>query len=566
MLVKDGVSLYPLPTLSFLSAAHVPLFLSLLSVLFPDLHKVTVYNNLPHCYFALWCLSLLVSTSRAQKSAFCGILRIEGEQFVEQKVLCCGMPSTFNLPFAFTKNVEEDLALDDQQRNGGFLSDRATSGSVAVLTSASPMSEQQNETPELTADFSASLATTASNLDDLRAAILPVPSFEDVARPVPSILGQLLTPKAAASPQQQRRMRAVCVFCNFLCPRKRTSFSIRIREGSIGMDVVEATVKAFLADKKFQVWSSNPNDYRLYVADEQTGEEETPIAVDGPCGNFMHMALVAQPQALLTLFPDHTQLLPSPAEDVSLVVEVVGARTSKRTVLLPPDLAVEALPEVLKLKLSARDLVEGSLRIKYGPVAVSINQPYNFGAGCGNAGVQVKDRTVLSLHRFGVKEVSVEGTLEDGAPDDEGDGAKAVPAVALFKKMDEEEARAYQQFEVHKVNRYGVSQARVIGVDGERIYNMKPSSELGKTKNPERNIADIEVIRPGTDPTYLEVEYKKTRRYDTDRIYCRNATACSMLLEKLRVLKKLHDRQTQEHEKSETKLTRLMSKFGFGSK
>ena len=112
----------------------------------------------------------------------------------------------------------------------------------------------------------------------------------------------------------------------------------------------------------------------------------------------------------------------------------------------------------------------------------------------------------------------------------------------LYSRLDEDEARAYQHFDVIKINKYGTPQRRVIGVDGERIYNMRPSSEVGKTKNPERNVSDIKVIRTYPErPLYFEIEYRKEVKVDTDCIECRSVADCLLMVEKLRVLKRMLD-------------------------
>eukprot|EP00658_Telonema_sp_P-2_P019763 TRINITY_DN1777_c0_g1_i3.p1 TRINITY_DN1777_c0_g1~~TRINITY_DN1777_c0_g1_i3.p1 ORF type:complete len:998 (-),score=160.87 TRINITY_DN1777_c0_g1_i3:123-3116(-) len=112
----------------------------------------------------------------------------------------------------------------------------------------------------------------------------------------------------------------------------------------------------------------------------------------------------------------------------------------------------------------------------------------------------------------------------------------------LYSRLDEDEARAYQHFDVVKINKYGTPQRRVIGVDGERIYNMRPSTEVGKTKNPERNVSDIKTIRTFPErPLYFEIEYRKEVKVDTDCIECRSVADCLLMVEKLKVLKRMID-------------------------
>jgi hypothetical protein len=156
----------------------------------------------------------------------------------------------------------------------------------------------------------------------------------------------------------------------------------------------------------------------------------------------------------------------------------------------------------------------------------------------------------------------IEGSADQ---DDEAPASPAEPApTEQLRRLDEEEAKAYQQFEVVKINKFGTRQQRVLGVDSERVYNMRPTSEMGKTKNPERLLEDIDCVRDFHDrPTYLEIEYSKSSKYDTDRIECRTAYDCAVLVEKLRMLKRIHGRKV-DAKQSENTLSRFFSKLGFG--
>lgn len=368
--------------------------------------------------------------------------------------------------------------------------------------------------------------------------------------------------QAQASPRQ--KIKDVRVFCNFLALQgKKCSFNIRLKDNIVrGVDVVDSTIRTFLSsdDKLRSRYSENPRLYKLFMADDYTGEEEAPIQLDSACGNFSCFSVVPLPPANLYLFPCRDCLLAPPVDDVTLHVDVrCAGKAIRRPVVVPADLEVAKLESYLSGKFAGSALVPGSLRIRFGPCELSVADKYDFGAGCGGD-LQLLERTLQSLWRFGVTDVIVEGTVTQEEPSSlTSDGN-----LDQLKRLDEEEARAYQQFDVIKINKFGVRQQRVIGVDGERVYNMRPLSEVGKTKNPERLIEDIEFIRDYRDrPTYCEIEYSKAAKYDTDRIECGNAYDCALLVEKLRMLKRIHGRR-QDLKRSDTAISRIFSKLGFG--
>jgi hypothetical protein len=379
-----------------------------------------------------------------------------------------------------------------------------------------------------------------------------------------TIFNSLAVPSTQIPVSVRQRQRDVRVFCNFLATQgKKHVVTLRLKDlAPRGVDVIDQTIKAFLCDERLKaMYSDNPRLYRLFMADDSTGEEEVPIQHDSACGNFTCFALAPLPAAQIFLFPKKGGLLPPPAEDPIVYVEVKdGVKSSRRLVTLPLDLAVNHLEAYLSERLTNHSITPGTVKIRYGPMDLHLSEVYNFGPGCGAHDVPVGDLTVYSCTRFGVAEYSAHGRVNDEEADPI---ANVDGALDHLRRMDEEEARAYQQFDVIKVNKFGVRQQRVIGVDGERVYNMRPLSEVGKTKNPERLIEDIEVVRDFRErPTYCEIEYNKASKYDTDRIDCRNSADCIMLVEKLRMLKKIHGRR--DIKRTDTTLSRFFSRFGFG--
>lgn len=383
------------------------------------------------------------------------------------------------------------------------------------------------------------------------------------------------------------RMRDLRVFCNFLSqPGKKCSFNVRLSDKAIrGIDVVEASIKVFLlSDEKLPgKYSENPLHYKLYLADEQTGEELGSVKLESSCAAFQCLTVEPLPAAKLYLYPQRTGLLPMVFEDVYLIVEIrAGDKVSRNQRTVPADLLVEKLEKVLTGLLTNTDIIKGSLRIRYGPSELNIQEKFDFGAGCGQQDVPISERTVLSLARFGVTEVILQASKScaegDELSQERSNGSSSISGAASsamgtssmllsggIRRLDEEEANTYQQFDVIKINKFGIRQDRVIGVDGERVYNMRPSTEAGKTKNPERYIGDIELVRDFRDrPNYCEIEYSKLSKYDTDRIELKTPYDCAMLVEKLRVLKKIHDRKAER--RNSTTITRFLGKLGFGGK
>lgn len=370
-----------------------------------------------------------------------------------------------------------------------------------------------------------------------------------------------------SSPVGRQRHRDIRVFCNFIATQeKRHIVSVRLKDPSCrGVDVVDWTIKNLMCtDERLRtMYSDNPRHYRLFMADDSTGDEEAPIQLDSLCGNFSCFSLSPLPIAQLFLFPVKCALLPALSDDPIMVVEVKdGSKTSRRSISVPLDLAINKLEPYLLERLTNHSAALGTLKVRFGPLHLHPAEIHDFGAGCGGNEVPVGEWTVHSCSRFGVTEICINGRIVE-------EEINSVPssvdgALGHLRRMDEEEARAYQQFDVVKINKFGVRQQRIIGVDGERVYNMRPLSEVGKTKNPERLIEDIEVVRDYRErPAYCEIEYNKASKYDTDRIECRNSADCIMLVEKLRMLKRIHGRRL-DVKRTDTTLSRFFSRLGFG--
>ncbi|KAH9600045.1 hypothetical protein LSM04_009539 [Trypanosoma melophagium] len=370
----------------------------------------------------------------------------------------------------------------------------------------------------------------------------------------------------------------VRIFSTFTNPQgKRTVCTVQLKQFPFrGVDVVNAFLQQVVVpDERVSTrFSTNPRLYKLYIADEFTGEEEMIVQLDSGAQSFGCFAVQPLPGAKLFLFPQRTQLLPTVAEDINLAVEVrlleSQAKPVKREVLVPADMLAESLEQVIVNRLPEIGLVAGSLRIKYGPVELNINEYYNFGMGCGHMDVPIAERTILSLHRFGVTEVLVQGRVADENPD------IATPVEDIRIDMDAEDAQAFQQFEVIRINRYGARQQRIFCVDGDRLYTMRPSLD-GTTlpavpavskRNEEKLIKDIEEVHfSPTKPKYLEIRYTRASKHEDDHIECTTAYNRALLDEKLRVLQReLRKKNDVERNQknSETVFSRIFHRIKWG--
>ncbi|CCW72086.1 unnamed protein product [Phytomonas sp. Hart1] len=346
------------------------------------------------------------------------------------------------------------------------------------------------------------------------------------------------------------KCKEICIFSTFLNPQgKRTAVTIVMNQPVFkGVDVVNAFLKNYVnADERLsQRFSTNPRLYKLFFADEFTGEEDMAVQLDLIAQNFSCYFVNPLPAARLYLFPQRTGLLPSTPYDIHLTVQIRPldhqGKPIQRKCLVPADMLAENLETTVSSRLLSSAIVQGSLRIKYGPLELNINEYCDFGPGCGRPSCPIAERTILSLYRFGVTEVVVSGrAVEDVA----GEGpVKDSDAIAI--EMDLNEAFSFQQFEVIRINRYGARQQWLLCVDGEHLYTVKPNSDSIKTV--ERPIKDIEEVRVfSSRPRYMEVVYTRASRLEEDHFECSTASNCAFLNEKLRIIRhELHKKQEKE--------------------
>ncbi|EPY20928.1 hypothetical protein STCU_08772 [Strigomonas culicis] len=303
-----------------------------------------------------------------------------------------------------------------------------------------------------------------------------------------------------------------------------------------GVDVVNAFLQKLFTEHPEQVerFSNNPRHYKLYIADEYTGEAEMAVILDRPAKEFITCYTVqALPAARIYMFPVRKELLPTTAHDINILVNIKPldptTKPVQRMCCVPSDMLAESLEALLTARLPSNAVVQGSLRIKYGPVELNINEFYNFGAGCGSVQCPVSEYTLLSLHRFGVTEVSVNGRVVEASS---AEAAFTDPMEDIVIDMDVDEALSFQQFEVISINRYGARQQRLLCVDGEHIYTMRPNADAN-TATTERTIKDIEdVCTDVKRPKYLEIIYTKASKFDVDHLECTTTYNRALLEEK----------------------------------
>ncbi|KAG5486833.1 hypothetical protein LSCM4_06298 [Leishmania orientalis] len=362
--------------------------------------------------------------------------------------------------------------------------------------------------------------------------------------------------------------REVRVFSTFLNPQgKRTTVTVNMTQPTYrGVDVVAAFLQQAVATNEVlsQRYSTNPRLYKLFIADEFTGEEEMAAQLDLCAQNFSCYVVNPMPAAKLFLFPQRTALQNMTTRDINLTVQVrpldPKAKAVQRQCVVPADMLSESLEATICSRLPASGIIQGSLRIMYGPMELNINEYYNFGAGCGQPNCPIAERTVLSLFRFGVREVVVNGRAVEEAP------AEILRDLAedIIIDMDVDEAVSFQQFEVIRINKYGARQQRLLCVDGEHLYTMRPNASEALPKTTERTIKDIEEVRIFADkPKYMEITYTKSSHFEEDHFECTTVYNCALLNEKIRIVRReLRKREAEEEAanvKNETAMQRFMT-------
>ncbi|KAK7194494.1 hypothetical protein NESM_000366300 [Novymonas esmeraldas] len=360
--------------------------------------------------------------------------------------------------------------------------------------------------------------------------------------------------------------REVRVFSTFLNAQgTRTTVTLTMAQPTYrGVDVVAAFLQQAVATSEVlsQQFSTNPRLYKLFIADEYTGEEEMAAQLDLGAQNFSCYAVNPLPAAKLFLFPQRTALMSTATRDINLTVQVrpldPQAKAVQRQCVVPADMLAESLEATICSRLPASGIVQGSLRIMYGPMELNINEYYNFGAGSGQPNCPIAERTVLSLFRFGVREVVVNGRAVEEAPTE----ILRDLAEDIIIDMDVDEAVSFQQFEVICINLYGARQQRLLCVDGEHLYTMRPNASEAVPKMTERSIKDIDEVRLFADkPKYMEIAYTKSSRFEEDHFECTSTYNCALLNEKIRIVRRELRKREAEEQAAAVKNGTAMQRF-----
>ncbi|KAL7697568.1 SAPK-interacting protein 1 (Sin1) Pleckstrin-homology [Lotmaria passim] len=360
--------------------------------------------------------------------------------------------------------------------------------------------------------------------------------------------------------------REVQVFSTFLDPQgKRTKVTLTMPQATYrGVDVVTVFLQQTVASNEVlsQRFSTNPRLYKLFIADEYTGEEEMAAQLDLGAQNFSCYAVTPMPGANLYLFPQRSGLLKTTTRDINLTVQVrpldPSANAVQRQCVVPSDMLAESLEATICNRLPASGIIQGSLRIVYGPLELNINEYYSFGPGCGQPNCPIAERTVLSLFRFGVREVVVNGRAVEEAPTE----ILRDLTEDIVIDMSVDEAVSFQQFEVICINKYGARQQRLLCVDGEHLYTMRPNDAETMPKTTERTIKDVEEVRTFPDkPKYMEIAYTKASHFEEDHFECTTTYNCALLNEKLRVVRRELRKRVAEEEEAKVKNGTTVQRF-----
>ncbi|EPY26738.1 hypothetical protein AGDE_11117 [Angomonas deanei] len=323
------------------------------------------------------------------------------------------------------------------------------------------------------------------------------------------------------------KQKEIKVFENFMEEGKTSTTSIVIKQSNYcNIDIVSTYLKKIFSENEDLSgrFSDNPRHYKLFIADEFTGEPEMAVMLDKVAQDFSCYALQPLPLAKIYLFPQRTTLLPTTAHDINLSVTIRSStdknlKPIQRKCCVPADMQVESLEALLISRLPTNCIVQGSLRVKYGPLELNINEMYNFGIGCGSIQCTISEHTILSLYRFGVTEVAVNGRVVDAAESEIGNIDDDIEV-----ELSVEDAISFQQFEVIAINRCGVRQQRSFCVDGEHIYTIQPTKNM-ETNTTEKSVKDVEEVKTFPEkPKYLEIIYSKASKFEPDRLSARPLT------------------------------------------
>jgi hypothetical protein len=103
-------------------------------------------------------------------------------------------------------------------------------------------------------------------------------------------------------------------------------------------------------------------------------------------------------------------------------------------------------------------------------------------------------------------------------------------------------AGAYKEFAVVKINKYGVKQERVMGIDRDQVHNMLRAGDGGglfgsrKVKKQSRNITDIVRVVAGDRPNVVIIEFREGADRLAYTYECRSRADAAEITERLQFL------------------------------
>ena len=351
------------------------------------------------------------------------------------------------------------------------------------------------------------------------------------AAPVVSELSRLMSQGSGGAHCQGRvRCMHLKIFCPFLVRegQRIVPMSIKLSDQSNLMDVIRATLR--LAREKKPDVDPNPDRYRLRVAEDDTGrpDEDLPV-LDKKTAlcktGFDSLVLCYAPATHAEVAPRKTM------EDITFQVVYGVDKKLHKKITLPPDLLFKDALSVVCERLK-KEANKHTLR----PVSD------------GSEKESLSDKTLGFLARMmNVSELHLKcKNQEDDDFESDPELDTVVRSANMFWDWDEASASRYTEYTVIKINKFGSRQARILGIDREKIYNMMRGTKVQKTKNPERSISDVTIVHTFSDkPCYFEIEYKNSKS-GKDQIECQSPMEALEVATKVRFLLNLHKATTSQ--------------------
>lgn len=341
------------------------------------------------------------------------------------------------------------------------------------------------------------------------------------------------------SSQEAQPAPILRVFCDFL---QEAPVHILLKAPHPnGEDVVKAILLQVLARAREAMgYSSNPTYYQLFMADSD-GNSEMPINLFMPIQHFDCFCIKPLIIAKLVGFQRHG-LLPSTSTDILLIVHVQHLTQCKvyhHSCIAPADMLADRLEAMISTSLPNNPVVKGSLRICYGHLELKTTDSFDMGPGIGPISARIGDRTILSLYRCGVREVSVrtEYIKEDPVSFDE----EELPDVEMT--MDEAK-KVVLQLPVTLVMANGARLQRLLVSTSSSLITIRVG--LSDNKKTVRSIYDIDEVTSTLHKPSLQISYKYGKE-EPEIFEFASINACAKMLKKIKLL--MEDKEINQTKK-----------------